>query len=92
MTSSNRIDIAALAKDIREGNRAALARAITLIESRRTDHQAAARELVQTLLPSTGSAITYLEGDLETLDSFLNCAVAQGIFYGFAFHGTMLYG
>lgn len=45
-----------LAADIRAGNRAALARAITLVESRREDHQAAARELVQALLPSTGKA------------------------------------
>jgi len=45
-----------LAVDIRAGNRAALARAITLVESRREDHQAAARELVQVLLPSTGKA------------------------------------
>ena len=45
-----------LATDIRAGNRAALARAITLVESRREDHQAAARELVQTLLPATGKA------------------------------------
>src|SRR6478735_7397574 len=35
----------------------ALARAITLIESRRADHQAAARDLVQALLPYTGKAI-----------------------------------
>jgi len=46
-----------LAADIRAGNRAALARAITLIESRRADHQAAARELVQALLPHTGKAM-----------------------------------
>ena len=38
-------------------SRAALARAITLIESRRGDHQAAARDLVQALLPDTGKAI-----------------------------------
>jgi LAO/AO transport system kinase len=50
-------DIAALAKNLRAGHRAALARAITLIESRRADHQAAARELVQALLPATGSAL-----------------------------------
>jgi LAO/AO transport system kinase len=48
------IDIKALAQDLREGHRAALARAITLIESRRADHQAAARDLVQALLPDTG--------------------------------------
>src|SRR5258708_25914364 len=50
------VDILALAKDLRAGHRAALARAITLIESRRGDHQAAARELVQALLPDTGRA------------------------------------
>src|ERR1700690_3193051 len=51
------IDITALAKDLRAGSRAALARAITLIESRRGDHQAAARDLVQALLPDTGKAV-----------------------------------
>ena len=59
MPSSSRktIDQHTLATDIRTGNRAALARAITLIESRRADHQAQARELVQSLLPHTGSAV-----------------------------------
>jgi len=51
------LDIKSLAADLRAGHRAALARAITLIESRRADHQAAARELVQALLPATGKAI-----------------------------------
>src|SRR3989442_2588612 len=50
-------DIKSLEKDLRAGNRAALARAITLIESRRADHQAAARVLVQALLPDTGKAV-----------------------------------
>jgi LAO/AO transport system kinase len=50
-------DIRALAGDLRAGHRAALARAITLVESRRGDHQAAARDLVQTLLGETGKAI-----------------------------------
>ncbi|KIZ40452.1 arginine transporter [Rhodopseudomonas palustris] len=49
--------ITALADDVRAGSRAALARAITLIESRRADHQAAARDLVQALLPRTGQAL-----------------------------------
>ncbi|MDB5564064.1 MAG: methylmalonyl Co-A mutase-associated GTPase MeaB [Tardiphaga sp.] len=57
MSSPKPLDIPALATDLRAGNRAALARAITLIESRRGDHQAAARELVQALLPDTGTAI-----------------------------------
>ncbi|MBN8982148.1 MAG: methylmalonyl Co-A mutase-associated GTPase MeaB [Rhizobiales bacterium] len=46
-----------LASGVRSGDRAALARAITLIESRRADHQATARDLVQELLPSTGKAV-----------------------------------
>jgi LAO/AO transport system kinase len=50
-------DTKALAKELRAGHRAALARAITLIESRRADHQASARELVQALLPDTGQAV-----------------------------------
>lgn len=45
------------ADDIRKGDRAALARAITLVESRRADHQAQARDLVQELLPGTGKAV-----------------------------------
>ena len=51
------VPTARLADDIRSGDRAALARAITLIESRRADHQAQARDLVQTLLPLTGNAV-----------------------------------
>ena len=54
MTSRSQPDISRLARELRAGHRAALARAITLIESRRGDHQSAARELVQALLPETG--------------------------------------
>jgi GTPase len=57
MSLSKAPDIKALAKELSSGSRAALARAITLIESRRADHQASARDLVQTLLPHTGKAI-----------------------------------
>src|SRR5258706_642964 len=57
MTSNNAVDVIALANDLRAGSRAALARAITLVESRRRDHQAAARDLVQALLPDTGRGI-----------------------------------
>ena len=42
---------------VRNGDRATLARAITLIESKRADHQKKARQLVQELLPRTGHAI-----------------------------------
>lgn len=57
MTGRNQPNIRDLAKALRSGHRAALARAITLIESRRGDHQAAARDLVQALLPETGKGI-----------------------------------
>lgn len=50
-------DLAALALGIRLGERSVVARAITLIESRRADHQKAARQLVQKLLPLTGNAV-----------------------------------
>ena len=42
-------DLAKLARGIRAGERAVIARAITLVESRRADHQKAARRLVQEL-------------------------------------------
>jgi len=48
---------AALADGIRAGDRASLARAITLIESKRGDHRATAHRLVQELLPATGNAV-----------------------------------
>jgi LAO/AO transport system kinase len=50
-------DPARLARGIRAGERAVIARAITVIESRRGDHQKAARTLVQELLPHTGKAV-----------------------------------
>ncbi len=49
-------EIAALAARVRNGERAALGRAITLIESRRADHQAAGQALLQDLLADTGKA------------------------------------
>lgn len=52
-----KLDVAALAARVRVGDRAALARAITLVESRRADHQQAARALVQDLLPGAGNAV-----------------------------------
>src|SRR5499427_8829437 len=50
-------DLARLERGIRAGERAVLARAITLIESKRADHQKSARQLVQNLLPLTGRAV-----------------------------------
>ncbi len=51
------IDPQDLARRISAGDRAALARAITLVESRRADHRAAAAELLGHLMPKTGKAI-----------------------------------
>ena len=50
-------NLTTLAQGIRAGERAVLARAITLIESRRAEHQRTAHRLVQELLPYTGKAI-----------------------------------
>jgi LAO/AO transport system kinase len=46
-----------IAQGIRAGDRATLARAITLIESKRADHRSSAHHLVQELLPLTGKAV-----------------------------------
>jgi LAO/AO transport system kinase len=50
-------DPSTLARKLRAGERASLARAITLTESKRADHQQAAHRLVQELLPETGQAV-----------------------------------
>src|SRR5690349_21765399 len=48
---------AVTAETVAKGDRAALARAITLMESRRPDHREAARALLQELMPRTGHAV-----------------------------------
>src|SRR6202167_1517837 len=50
-------DVERLARDIRAGERTVLSRAITLIESKRTDHRSIAAALTQTLLGATGKAV-----------------------------------
>lgn len=52
-----RLTLAAYADGILGWNRAILARAITLIESNRPDHQEMAQELLERLLPHTGRSI-----------------------------------
>ncbi len=49
-------DFPALAAQIATGDRPALARGITLVESRRKNHRQLAAELIETLLPKTGNA------------------------------------
>jgi LAO/AO transport system kinase len=48
---------ATLAERLRKGDRAALARAITLVESKKPEHRARAQELLRKLLPATGKAV-----------------------------------
>jgi len=50
------VDVGAYADGVRAGDRAVLARAITLVESSRPDHHALAQELLVELLPSAGGA------------------------------------
>jgi LAO/AO transport system kinase len=50
-------EIAALADGVIAGNRRVLAQAITLIESTRSDHRAAAAALLEQLMPSAGNSI-----------------------------------
>jgi LAO/AO transport system kinase len=50
-------DTAVLAESIQKGDHRALARAITLIESTRADHRAAASELLEVLMPYTGNSV-----------------------------------
>ena len=57
MTAARRPQRVITAEAVRSGDRAALARAITLMESRRPDHRAAARSLLQELMPWTGRAV-----------------------------------
>ena len=54
---SERPSVAALEEGVIKGDRTALSRAITLAESRRTDDQAEAQELIANLLPRTGKAL-----------------------------------
>jgi LAO/AO transport system kinase len=48
---------AALLQTLRQGDRRALARAITLVESSRPDHREEAERLIEALLPETGTAV-----------------------------------
>ena len=53
MAMNSSVDIDAL----RAGNRRALAKAITLVESKRDDHREQAQQLLETALPHTGNSI-----------------------------------
>ena len=51
-----RVDPGALAGRVAEGDRRALAQAITLVESNRPDDRQAARELLETIVPNSGKS------------------------------------
>ena len=74
----------ALAAGIKAGERATLARAITLIESKRADHRKQAHLLVQELLPLTGKAVRLGitgapgAGKSTTIDALGTFLTAQG--------------
>jgi LAO/AO transport system kinase len=51
------LDTAALAQNVQAGNRRALAQAITLVESTRSDHRTAANNLLQRLIPHAGGSV-----------------------------------
>ena len=73
-----------LARRLRAGERASLARAITLVESKRADHQQAAHRLVQELLTETGKAVRVGitgspgVGKSTTIDALGTCLTAKG--------------
>lgn len=83
-TGNNAIDVEAIADGILAGDRAKLARAITLVESTRRDHEQAARALLQILMPHTGKAhrigVTGVPGvgKSTTIDQFGRNLIADG--------------
>src|SRR5680860_574438 len=53
-TTRSELSLEDYAQGVRSGDRVILARAITLIESTKSEHQALAQQLLQELLPETG--------------------------------------
>jgi LAO/AO transport system kinase len=51
------MDVSELAKAVRSGDRSALARAITLVESTRADHRETSQRLLMELMPEAGGAL-----------------------------------
>jgi len=56
-TAAKESKVDSLAAGVRAGDRRALARAITLVESTRADHRAEANALLAALLPATGKSV-----------------------------------
>ncbi|MBE2998820.1 methylmalonyl Co-A mutase-associated GTPase MeaB [Nocardiopsis sp. HNM0947] len=78
------VDVPALAEGVLSGHRPTLARAITLVESRRPDHTRAAQDLLVRLLPHAGKAqrvgITGVPGVGKStfIDAFGSMLTADG--------------
>jgi LAO/AO transport system kinase len=78
------IDVDALVEGVLAGDRTALGRALTLVESTRADHQASAQEMLLRLLPQTGRArrvgITGVPGAGKStfIDALGSMLTAQG--------------
>ena len=64
---SNNLSVEALASGVLDGDRTILARAVTLIESSRPDHQQKAQQLLEQLLPHTGNSVSYTHLTLPTI-------------------------
>src|SRR5262245_52981451 len=77
-------DVEVLARELGKGSRRALAKAITLVESTRADHQRDAQRLLDVLLPHTGKAarigITGVPGAGKStfIEAFGLFLIAQG--------------
>jgi LAO/AO transport system kinase len=57
LSRSDGVTGAALLRALRQGDRRALAQAITVVESSRSDHRDRAEKLIEALLPETGKAL-----------------------------------
>ena len=64
-------DIQSLAEAVRSGDRRALSRAITLIESTRTDHRQASNSLLELLMPHTGGAYSFARAAMGPWGGFI---------------------
>jgi LAO/AO transport system kinase len=84
VSKPNHTDITALSTALRGGDRTALGRAITLVESRKTEHEDLAQALLLDLLPHTGGAhrvgITGVPGvgKSTTIDALGTMLTARG--------------
>jgi len=83
-SSAPPFDVGRLTHDLRAGDRTALSRAITLIESKRADHRRTAAALTQALLDATGRAVRVGitgapgVGKSTTIDALGSMLTAQG--------------